>query len=158
MNGSNIGVGLAGAGASVSASPKVTAGLYTAGNVMGGVIPLPGALPPSTLNGVLDSVSVSFASIQTGAVNVAVFTAAPTGAFADKGAPAIAASDVPLLVGIFALTTAVSSLGTHTIYNLNNIRQKINGTSSSLFAVVTVVGTPTPASTSDLTVTLGVVW
>lgn len=41
-------------------------------------------------------------------------------------------------------------------YNLDGIGAVIDGASTSLFAVVTVKGTPTPASTTDVIVEIGV--
>jgi cellobiose-specific phosphotransferase system component IIC len=156
MNGNTLSQ-INGGGSSVTVVPKVTASAYTAGNVIGGIVAFPAALP-ATLNGILNTITVQFGSVQTAEIDVAVFIGQPSGTYADKGAPSIVAADIPLLVGIFALTANKSSLGTHTVYNLNGIGQQVNGLSMSLFAVPIAVAALTPASISDLQVTLGVVW
>ena len=157
---SNTSIGsVNGAGTSVEVIPTVTAGAYTAGFVMGGIMTFVSVLAPTTFNGLLNSISLKFkGSLQTGTFAVAIFKTSPTGTFADHGAPAIAAADTAALVDIYQLTVAQSNLGTHTIYSLNGIGKQIVGASTSLFAVVIAVTTPTnPASTFDMSLDLGIV-
>lgn len=148
----------------IAVTPTVTASAYTAGNVLGGIMTfasvLLGAptLTPTKWSAVLESICVKFkASAVVGEIDVAIFTASPAGGtYTDHGAPTAAAADQAKLVGIYALTVPQSTLGTMTCYNLDGIGAAIDGASTSLFAVMTVKGTPTPASTSDVIVELGV--
>jgi hypothetical protein len=147
----------------VAQTPTVTAGAYVAGNVLGGVLTFASALlaaptaTPTKWSAILESISVKFkASAATGEIDVAIFTAALTGTYTDHAAPTWNAADAAKLVGVYALPTPQSTLGTMTCYNLDGIGAAIDGASTSLFAVVTVKGTPTPASTSDVIVELGV--
>jgi len=157
--GSNI-IGAANSvGASVEVIPAVTAGAYTAGFVIGGIMTFANVLAPTTFSGLLSSLSLKFkGSVQAGSFAVAIFKTSPAGTFADHGAPAIAAADTAALVDVYSLTSAQSPLGTHTIYSLNGIGKQIVGASTSLFAVVIAVTAPAnPASTSDMSLDIGVV-
>lgn len=155
----NASVVATGSGASVEVVPAVTAGAYTAGYVIGGVMQFAGLLPPS-FNGVLESLTLKFkGSVQTTEFDVALFSAAPAGTFNDNAAPVIAASDSAILLGVFQLTSAFSGLGTHTVYSLDGIAKQIVGLSWSLFAVVISKSVPVnPASVSDMSLRLGTIW
>lgn len=148
----------------IAVTPTVTAGAYTAGNVLGGIMTFANALigtptaSPTKWSAILESICVKFkAAAVTGEIDVAIFTASPSGGtYTDKTAPTANSADQAKLVGIFSLPTPMSTLGTMTCYNLDGIGAAIDGASTSLFVVVTVKGTPTPASTSDVIVELGV--
>ena len=147
------------AGAQVEVIPTVTAGAYTAGWVIGGIITFANILPASFL-GMLMSIELKFkASLQTGEFDMAIFSTSPAGTFADHGAPAIAAGDSTLLLGVYRLIQFQSCLGTHTIYNLDGIFQRITGVSTSLYGVVITKVIPTnPASAADMLVRLSTTW
>ena len=157
--GSNLLGSVTGVGATISNIPTVTAGASSAGWVVGGIQTLANALPAS-FNAVLQSLALKFkATAQTGRWAVALFTASPSGTFGDHAAPAIAAGDTALLIGIFPLTAAQSNLGTHTIYQSDGLAHQIDGASTSLYAVVIAVDAPVnPASTSEMTLTAGLLW
>ncbi len=146
-------------GTSVEVVPTVTAGAYSSGTVIGGIIPFPNVLP-FDFNGTLKSLTLKFkGTVQTVEFDVALFTSSPAGTYADNGAPTFTAADAALLLGVYKMTANVSSLGTMTVYNLDNIQKKINGASTSLYAVVTAKSAPVnPASTSDMSLQLGVAW
>lgn len=148
----------------VAVTPTVTASAYTAGNVMGGIMTFASALlaaplvSPTKWSAILESINVKFkAAAVVGEIDVAVFTASPAGGtYTDKTGPTWGAADTANLVGIYPLTAPISTLGTMTTYNLDGIGAAIDGASASLFVVMTVKGTPTPASTTDVIVELGV--
>jgi hypothetical protein len=148
----------------VAVTPTVTASAYTAGNVLGGIMTFASALlatpaaSPTKWSAVLESINVKFkATAVTGTINVGVFTASPAGGtYTDKTAPTWNLADTAKLVGIYPLTAPLSTLGTMTTYNLDGIGAAIDGASTSLFVVMTVAGTPTPATTTDVIVELGV--
>ncbi|WP_027162335.1 hypothetical protein [Mesorhizobium sp. WSM1293] len=148
-----------GNGAAVETVPPVTAGAYTAGFVIGGIIAFPGVLP-ATFNGILESLTLKFkGTVQTTEFDVAIFSGSPAGTFADHGAPAIAAADSAILLGVFPMTANQSPLGTHTVYNLDGIAKQIVATSTSLYAVVITKNVPVnPASFSDMSLRIGVAW
>ena len=150
-------------GAQVTVTPTVTVSGYTGPLVIGGIQTFAGILNTSTICK-LQSIALKFkATKQTTEFDVAIFSASPAGTYTDHLAPVIAAADSALLLGVYKLVFANqgnSSLGTHTIYNLDAINKKIVGTSTSLFAVVVCVGTlaVTPVSASEMSLTLAVDW
>ena len=149
-----------GKGVTVEVTPTVTANTYTAGYGVGGVMTFANILPASTFNGVLQSITLKFkASLQTGVFAVAIFTANPSnGTYTDRVAPTFNASDNPGLVGVYQLTTPLSVLGTQTIYNLDGIGKQIVGSSTSLYAVlISVTASAALASTTDVSLNLGVI-
>ena len=133
----------------VCVTPIVTAGAYTAGYVVGGLITLPGAFL-SANSGVLQSVRLTSKSAQTAEFDVTFFSAQPATVFTDKAAPSIAAADVALVQPPIKLTGASTGLGTGTTYGADAISRPINEVGSSAYALITTTGTPTFASTSDV--------
>jgi len=142
----------------VVVTPTVTASAYTAGNVLGGIMTFANILAPSSFNGILHSITAKFkGAAVTGNLQVAIFKASPSnGTYTDKTAPTWNAADMANLLGIYTLPVPNSKLGTMTVYNLDGIGKAIVGASQSLFAVVIVDGTPTPASTSDFSLEFAV--
>jgi len=145
----------------VAVTPTVTASAYTANNVIGGVMTFSNIIPAVApgFNGILQSVMAKFkATVVTGTLTVAIFKANPSnGTYTDKTAPTWNSADMANLLGIYQLTVPQSLGGTTmTVYNLDGIGKAFTGASTSLYAVVTVGGTPTPASTSDFTLELAV--
>jgi len=144
---------------SVEIVPTVTAGAYSSGQTIGGIIIFNNILPV-TLGATLKTLQLKFkGSVQTGEFDVALFTTSPTGTFTDNHLPAIAAGDTAYLLGVYRLLNAQSILGTHTIYTLNGIEQEIEGTTTSLYAVVVAKTAPTnPASITDMSLRLNTYW
>jgi hypothetical protein len=143
----------------VAVVPTVTAGAYTANFVLGGIMTFASILPSVGQNGVLQSITAKFkGTAVTGNINVAVFKASPAnGTYTDHAAATWNAADMASLLGIYQLTTPLAiGAATMTVYCLDGIGKAFVGSSTSLFAVVTVAGTPTPASTTDFTLEMAV--
>lgn len=142
----------------VSETPAVTASAYSSGYVLGGIMTFANLLASSSFNGVLQSIAAKFkGTVVTGSLEVAIFKAPPSnGTYNDHAAPAWNSADMANLVGVYTLSSPNSKLGTMTVYNLDGIGKALVGASQSLYAVVIVDGTPTPASTSDFTLELSV--
>jgi hypothetical protein len=134
----------------VCVTPIVTAGTYSAGTVGGGMIALPNAFLTANA-GVLQSVRLTSKSAQTAEFDIVFFSALPSTVFTDYAAPAIVAADALLAQPPIKLTNNYSGLGTDTIYGADAIGRPINEVGSSAYAVITTTGTPTFASTSDIT-------
>jgi hypothetical protein len=151
-------VGISPSTTDVAVTPTVTASAYTAGNVIGGIMTFASILAATSFNGSLQSITAKFkGAAVTGSLEVAIFKASPSnGTYTDKAAPTWNAADMANLLGIYTLASPNSKLGTMTIYNMDAIGKAIVGASQSLFAVVIVDGTPTPASTSDFSLELSV--
>jgi hypothetical protein len=123
---------------------------YSAGNVVGGLIPLANVFLPSN-SAVLQSIRLTSKSVQTAEFDVTLFSAQPVAStWTDKAAPAIAAGDVPLAQPPIKLTNNFSGLGTHTVYGADNINRGVKQNAPSVYAVITTPGAPTFASASDL--------
>jgi hypothetical protein len=136
-----------------SVTPGVTAGAYTAGQEAGGLMAF---AVGGAGSGILESIRVTCKSIQTTALKLYIFDTNPTNTtWTDKSTASINALDIPFLRGVFVLSGADSGLGTHTIWNLEAIGCSFVG--ANLYGVLVVVGTPTFASTTDITVKLGIV-
>lgn len=142
----------------VAVTPTVTASAYVAGAALGGIMTFANLLNATSFNGILQSITAKFkGTIVTGTLSVSIFKASPSvGSYADHAVPTWNAADMANLLGIYTLGTSNSALGTMTIYNLDGIGKSLVGATTSLFAVVTVNGTPTPASASDFTLELSV--
>ena len=142
----------------VAVALVVTAAAYTAGNTMGGVIAFPGALRSPSLSGILNSVRVSDKKANTDGRVLWLFNANPTNSsFTDKTAPAIAAADIPKVIGRYVLGAANSDLGTHAQYATDGIGKVIQAGATTLYGVLITQGTPTPNTSSDISVAIGVV-
>jgi|GEM_PF-2525047 len=141
----------------VAVTPTVTAtAAYTAGNEVGGLMTF-ASIFDAQQSGILQSVRIRCKSVQTAGFKLYLFTANPTNStWTDKSTPAINAADIPAVVGPFNLVTADSGLGTETTYELDGIGAAILSSTTSLYGVLVTIGTPTFASTSDVTVELTV--
>jgi hypothetical protein len=139
----------------VCVTPAVTAGAYSAGNVVGGLITLPAAFLIAN-SGVLQSIRLTVKSVQAAEFDVTFFSAQPSAAstFNDHAAPAIAAADVPLAQPPVKLITSFSGL-VATVYGADNIGRGFKEIGPSLYAIITTPGTPTFTSTTDLQLCVG---
>jgi hypothetical protein len=134
-------------------TPVVTAGAYTAGQEAG---PLMTFAAGGAGSGILESIRVTCKSVQTTALKLYIFDSNPLNTtWTDKSTAAINAADIASLRGVFLLPSADSGLGTHTIWNLEGIGASF--IAANLYGLLVVVGTPTFASTSDITVKLGII-
>jgi hypothetical protein len=146
----------------VAVTPTVTASAYAANNGIGGQMTFTNIIPAVApgFNGVFQSITAKFkATAVTGTLTVAIFKASvgTPANYADHGAITWGSGDMANLLGIYQLNNPLSLGGaTMTVYNLDGIGKAFTGASSSLYAVVTVGGTPTPASASDFTLELAV--
>lgn len=130
---------------------------YTAGNQVGGLLTLRFARPTSispSPSGILQSVTLTSASVQTAEFDVSFFVQQPTAStWTDKVTPAIAAGDKIRVRYPVKLTNNFSGLGTHTVYNQDLIGRAVKLspiTSNVIYAVITTPGTPTFTATTDL--------
>jgi hypothetical protein len=160
---------VAGRGAVITMTPTITAGSYSAGFVIGGPITFAGALllsraPDAAVpyQGILQSLAISFkGSTQTSELDFCLFNTSPSnGTYADHATPTWNAADDQYFLGAYALTSVLSPLGTHSMYNLDGIGKQIVGASTSLFGLVVCKAAlaASPASVADMTVRLGMIW
>lgn len=146
------------ASSQVTATPVVTTGSpYASGNEVGGLLSFPAVVTAPQLSGVLQSLSATCKSVQSCALAVYLFSSDPSNTtWTDKTDPEINALDVQKLLGRYVLNQPDSSLGTLTLWQLDNIQKSMVLATSTLYAVVLVEGTPEFVSSGDLQLTVSV--
>ena len=139
--------------ASVAVTPAITASsAYTAGNEVGGLMTFASMFGTAN-SGIVQDIKIKCKSVQTVQFTLYIFKTNPTNStWTDKSAPAINAADIPFLEVAIPFTAPYSGLGTHTLYSVDAAGIEIVASSTSLYAVLVTSGTPTFASTSDITV------
>ena len=141
---------------SVAVTPTETASsAYVAGNEVGSLMTFSSAVGTAG-SGVIESLHVVATSVQTTGLKLYLFTANPSSTtWTDKTTPAIAAADVPKLIGVYALSFPDNGLGTMTVWNLDGMQKAFAGASGGfLYGVLVCTATPTFTTTTDLTVTI----
>lgn len=133
---------------------------YTANNEVGPLLALQfgrTAVGTPAPSGILQSVTLTSKSVQTAEFDVSFFISLPTTTFTDKTTPSIAAGDVGLVRYPVKLTNNFSGLGTHTIYNQDQIARAVRLPPGGgiIWAIITTTGTPTFTATTDLQLCVG---
>ena len=141
----------------IQVTPTVTAAsAYVAGNVVGGLLTFANAVA-TPLSGVLESITIAVKSSQATSFKLYIFNAAPATTFTDKTAPAITTADAAKLIDVFPLANPDTGLGANvTLYSLAGIARSIVLSTTSLYAVLVAVSTPTFTTTTDVVVTVSV--
>jgi hypothetical protein len=145
-------------GNTIFVTPTVTASsAYAAGNCVGTVMTFSGMARSGILSSVIQSIIIQCKSVQTTAFKLYILNGSLNNGSTktDKGAPSIVTADMYQVLGVYTLSANDSGLGTFTIYNLDNIGKQFYG-ATQIFALLVCVGTPTFASTTDVTVGIGV--
>jgi hypothetical protein len=140
----------------IQVTPTITAGPYTAGYPIGGVLTFANALGAAN-SGVVESINVvAKASTQTAGMKLYLFTTNPSnGTYGDHAAPIWNSGDAAYLVGVYTIATADNGLGTMTVWNLDGVSKAVHASSTSLYGIlVPSAATAAFASTSDVIVTL----
>lgn len=131
--------------------PPISTVAYAAGQVIGGVMTLTGALRAGILSGTWMGVQVVEKSIQKAPMDIVIFSQMPTAAnFVDHAVPNWA-NEYGSIIGITNLAAAnYSNLSTSSGACLGNLYKKVISTTGNLYAVAICNGTPTYASASHL--------
>lgn len=150
-----------GAKYSVPVTPPITAGVYTAGFVVGGIQTIAGAIAPAVpaapvLGVTLEAITVVETGSQKAPLEFLFFNANPSGgAYNDHTAPTINSADVPARVAnatpVGILTTDYKTFGGAVIATITPYVPLKPGSGTSLFVVAFTPGNPTFAGTSALT-------
>jgi len=141
----------------VAVTPTVTASsAYVSGNEAGGLMTFSSVFD-SANSGILQSIRIRCKTVQSTGFKLYLFTANPSNStWTDKTNPAIAAADIPAVVGPFSLTAPDSGLGTETTWEMDAIGAAIVSGSTGLYGVLVCTATPTFGSTSDVSVEITV--
>lgn len=128
---------------------------YTAGQAIGGVFPIPGALGNG--GGLLRSILIKSITEFTGELDLHLFSQEPVAsAFADAAtAGPLEAADVPFYLGMFKLATPDTSLSI-SAWQLNDINQMLVAGAGVIYGVLVPKGAVALAASTDITVTLGI--
>jgi len=142
--------------ATVEVALTVTAAAYATGQIVGGLITFSNALLTAG-TGILQSIVIKCKSIQTTGFKLYLFKSNPTNStWTDKTTPAINVADIPFLTAVRTLASPDSSLGTHTLYVDDGIGKVLTPGSTTMYGILFATGAPTFASTSDVTVSIGI--
>ena len=137
-------------------APTITSGsAYAAGNAVGGLLTFSGMARVSGQGGVLQAAVLRDKAGQNVGYDLFLFDSAPT-APTDKSAVALAAADLAKCVGVVSFSGAAlgaaSTMGVITASGVGLAFRLTSGT--SLSGILVTRGTPTYASTSDVSVDL----
>lgn len=145
-----------------SQTPTVTVGAYSAGNVVGGLLTFAPLVRRDGGSGILNTATLRDKAGQGGTYDLFLFDAAPT-TQTDKTAVALTAADLAKCIGVLTFAAvklgAASTMGVSSL-NSANLSIKVGGgggSGSSVFGILVTRGTPTYASTSDISVDLLVI-
>lgn len=141
-------------GTSISQTPTVTAGAYSANDAVGGLLTFANAARTSGGGGVLKDVLILDDAGQDSALELWLFNATFT-AMADNAAWAPSEADLRKLVAIVSTVDgAWFAAGTPSAARIE-VSQRYDLTGTSLFGQLVTRGTPTFAATDDVTVIIG---
>ena len=139
-------------------TPAVTASsAYVAGNAVGGLLTFGNLVRANGLGGIVQSVVLKDKAAQNVSYDLFLFDAAPT-APTDKTAVALAAADLAKCIGVVPLAGAAfgaaSTMGVITAAGIGLAYKITTVYAASLYGILVTRGTPTYASTSDVSVDL----
>jgi len=140
----------------VESTPTITAGAYSSGDQVGGKITLTGSANSSIPTGIISSVELTDKAAQGVDYDVVFFDTDFT-AVADNAAADPSDTDLLNIVCVAQITThiAFADNGTSQAQNVN-CPFSLGSGNTSLYVALVVRGTPTYASTSDLTLRVGI--
>lgn len=145
----------------ISQTPTVKLTAYTAGNEVGGIMTFSGAGRTPGTSGIVQDVTITCKTAQTGELDLYLFNANPSNStWTDGAVPAINAADVSKVIGVCKLTKTYSGLGTHTLYKPDETTwAPLPFAGSTLYGVLVTPGVPSAlyGTTSDLVVTIQVI-
>ena len=136
----------------LTAAPTVTAGAYTTGMVVGGLLSLSSAARVNSGSGLIQSVNITVKTALTAPFDVLFFDTDPTNStFTDNAALAINTADLPYLCGVAHCTDLISG-GTPQVLQAANLALpfKLSAAATTLYAVIVIRGGETFASTSAI--------
>ena len=138
----------------VSVTPTITAGAYTALDIVGAIQTIAAATRVSGEPTVLQSIVITDKAALTQAMTIWFFNANPAaGTYTDNLALTIHDTDLAMCVGFVKVAaTDYASAAANSVATVRNIGLPLMPAATSLFAIAQATSTaPTYASTSDLT-------
>jgi len=138
--------------------PTITAGAYSAGDVVGGEITLTNAMRTSSGTGVLIEVTIVDLANQKAPLDLLFFDSDPTNGQADNAAYAWNAADQARFLAHIPIAAAdYTTIASQAVCTLltGGIPLAASGT-ANLYLIIVTSGTPTYTSVSDLRLRLGI--
>ena len=149
-----IGAAIASSGISISQTPTVTAGAYSAGDAVGGLLTFANAARVAGGGGVIKDLIILDDAGQDAELELWLFNATIT-AMADNAAWAPSEADLRKLVAIISTSDgAWFAAGTPSAARVE-ASQRYDLTATSMFGQLVTRGTPTFAATDDVTAIVG---
>lgn len=145
----------------ISVTPTITAGAYSANDAVGGLLTFADAFGVNAGNdprgAILDSVVITDLGKQDVQLDLVLFSKTFT-ATADNAALDVADADLPNCLGVIKLTDYADFNDSSVVTKAGiGLVIKNTGSDGSLYGQLVTRGTPTYASTSDLTVKVGII-
>jgi hypothetical protein len=142
--------------ATLTAAPAVTAGAYSANDVVGGLLTFTGAVRATGGRAKIHSITFTDKGVTANVLNLWLFSDAPA-TIADNGAFAPTDAELLTLVGVVQIAAADYLVATdNQAATKLNVGLVYNVTATSLFGYLECVATPTYASTSDIKIRIQV--
>lgn len=133
----------------IAPTVTVTAGAYTPGFVVGGLLSLAGASRVNAGSGTIQNALVTVKTALNQPYDVFFFNTNPTNStFTDNAALAINVADLPSLAGIVHCTDLVSGGTPQILQSINQVGFKLSASATTLYAVIVIRGSQSFASTS----------
>jgi len=145
---------ISGHGKTISVIPAVTAGAYSAGDAVGGLITFANAARVSGAGGVLKSVVILDDAGQDVEMELWLFNATFT-AIGDNLAWAPSEADLEKLICVVSTTDGTWRAAGTPSANVIEVAQRYDLTGTSMFGQLVTRGTPTFAAVDDVTVKIG---
>lgn len=139
--------------------PGVTAGAYSAGNVVGGIQAI-GPLDTTISRGIVRHVAISDRANQKAALTLLFFQDNPAaGTYADHGAPTFAAADDLLYIGKVEIASTDYTTVSTAAFATKECNLSIRGNDDvnrKVYVVAITSGTPTYVAVTDLQFIFGI--
>lgn len=144
----------------VTSTPTITSGAaYSSGNLVGGKGTLSNSVRPGILSGMISSVTIMDKSTQNADMDVIFFNADPSGTtYTDRAAYAPTDADMQKVICRVQVRDkdTFSANGQAYAQNVNCPFNLASNSANILYYVFVVRGTPTYTSTTDLTLSVGI--
>lgn len=138
------------------AAPTVTAGAYSADDVVGGLLTFTNAVRATGGHGKIHTITLTDLTVTANVLNLWLYDTVPA-TIADNAAFDIPDAELPTLLGAIQIAAADYLVATdNQVATKRDVGFVFNCTGTTLYAYLECVGTPTYVSTADLTLTLQV--
>lgn len=143
-----------GGGVTISQTPTITAGAYSAKDGVGGLLTFAAAARHTAGHGKVNSVIIKDKAFVANVLQLWLFDSDPT-VVADNGVFTFTDANLAKCVGVVPIAAAdYYQAADNQVAAIRNVGLEYHCAATSLFGALQCTGTPTYASTSDLTITL----